>query len=267
MTDESRRAREKDSLAPSGEKPGGGPHVLRDELLRLSLPSTYEDPQKRYAWAASVSYLILLLGVTGMQHPERPAPPPPPPPVFMPVETFVPQSTESLPPEPEPEPLEKPPDPDEPLPEPPTVAAPEPTSVAALTPAVQFSIPVDGPVKVVAVERAEPGPPAVKPAPVVAGPPRPSGPTVFRRSRGGSTDGGSYPEPDYPKEALRLKQQGTATLLVLIDADGAAISSKLHQTSGSEVLDKHTVLFVKKRWKWPPGEPRQYYVPVEYRLQ
>lgn len=254
-------------LATGRAQAGESPYVLRDDLLRLSLPSTYEDPQQRFAWAVSISYLVLLLGVSGMQNPENVKPPAPAPPVFVPIEIFVPKVMDQLPPEPEPEPSEKPPDPSEPLPEPTTSAPPEPTSVAALTPAVQFSIPIEGPVKVVPVERAESGPPAVKPPPVVAGPPKPSGPTVFRPGRRGSTDGGSYPEPEYPRDALKLRQQGTVTLLVLIDADGTAITSKLHQSSGSDLLDRHTLLYVKKRWKWPPGEPRQYYVPVEYRLQ
>lgn len=266
--EKSRNTNQGSPPAPDNGGAEGSPYLLRDELMRLSLPSAYEDPQQRFAWAASISYLVLLLGVSGMQNPEVLKPPTPVPAVFVPIELFVPKLTEQAPPEPEQEAEpDKPPDPAEPLPEPTTIAPPEPTSVAALTPAVQFSIPIDGPVKIVNVERAAPGPPAVTPPPVVAGPPKPSGPTVFRRGRRGSTDGGSYPEPDYPIEALRLRQQGTVTLLVLIDADGTAITSKLHQTSGSDLLDRSTVQYVKRRWKWPPGEPRQYYVPVEYRLQ
>ena len=252
---------------PKGLQDGESPYVLRDELMRLSLPSTFEDPQQRFAWAVSICYAFLFLGIIGIPYPEEAKPPAPIPPVFVAVETFVPTLTETLLPEPEPEQTEQPPDPSEPLSEPTTVAPPEPTSVAALTPAVQFSIPIEGPVKIVNVERAAPGPPAVRP-PIETGPPKQSGPpTVFRRGRGSASDGGSYPEPKYPHEAHRLRQQGTVTLLVLIDADGSPLTSTLHQTSGSSHLDRGTLQYVQKHWKWPPGEPRQYYVPVEYRLQ
>ena len=244
-------------------------YQLSDGLARLCLPEAYQDTQQGLAWLTSICYLVLLIGVGGVKNPEAPPVPPPPQPVFVPVEVFVPQLTEAPPeqqqPEPEPEQAT---DNNEALPDPVASAPPEPTAVAALTPAVAFSLPTVGPVKIVSVERAESGPPTKPIPPVVAQTTtKPAGPTVFRRGSGGTSDGGFYPEPDYPPEAAKLKEQGTVTLHVIISADGSPVDVKLQQTSGSNTLDRYTSQFVRKRWKWPPGQPRQYYVPVEYRLR
>lgn|GEM_PF-243776 len=264
------KSRSLDHPSNPGEPSGGlGSNVysLTDDLARLSLPAEFQDPQQRFAWLTSICYLVILIGVGGIKLPEDIAPPPPPPPTIVPIEVFVPQLTQQEP-EPEPEqPPETPPETQETIADPTSSAPPEPTAVAALTPAVVFSLPTPGPVKIVSVERAEAGPPTKPIPPSTPTPTKPTGPTVFRRGSGNTTDGGFYPEPDYPPEAAKVHEQGTVTLLVIIDADGAAVSAKLHQSSGSTTLDRYTTQFVRKRWKWPRGEPRQYYVPVEYRLR
>jgi protein TonB len=45
-------------------------------------------------------------------------------------------------------------------------------------------------------------------------------------------------KPDYPSASLRLKQEGTVTLRVLIEVDGSVLQTAIDKTSGFNRLDE-----------------------------
>ncbi|WP_372799608.1 TonB family protein [Litorivivens sp.] len=61
----------------------------------------------------------------------------------------------------------------------------------------------------------------------------------------------SYQHVRYPKRALKLNQQGTVLLEVVIDRDGNLVSSKVIQSSGYGALDAAAVTAVEKTAPFP----------------
>jgi TonB family protein len=75
----------------------------------------------------------------------------------------------------------------------------------------------------------------------------------------------SNPMPTYPAQALRSKQEGTVLLRIATDNDGSATSLKVMKSSGSVLLDSHTIEWIRSRWAFPNAE-RTYFVPIVYQL-
>ncbi|MEZ5301678.1 MAG: TonB family protein [Verrucomicrobiales bacterium] len=79
------------------------------------------------------------------------------------------------------------------------------------------------------------------------------------------------PKPNYPATARRRDEQGTAILLVSVNADGKVSAATLRQSSGFDSLDSAALAAVK-RWKFKPahrgGEPMssQVAVPIAFSL-
>ena len=138
----------------------------------------------------------------------------------------------------------------------PVEAPPIPTVVAANTPNVAFSIPVEGPVVLAPITHAAPPPVATRP-------PAPSGSKVFT----GKEEGGSFPQPSYPQEAAQKHMQGTVTNLVVVDVNGVPSSVETFSTSGHFLLDDYSRQWIKRRWRWLPGPTRTYLVPFTWQLQ
>jgi protein TonB len=221
---------------------------VQDDLNRESLPQTQRDPSRKIAWTNAICTTVLGIGLLLRREAQQ----------F----NFKPELVESAPvviPEFVPEPPQQ----DEQVVEDKAEEQPEaavvPVVVAPDASKVNFAVPVTGPT-VKAADFKYAGPP-----PRVTQRPTQSGPTVFRG--GPSGDGGFYEKPPYPRDALLRKEQGDVQLFVVVGEDGTPLEVSTRVSSGSPTLDRESIKFVKRYWRWPAGPRREFYVPLEYHLQ
>jgi TonB family protein len=79
------------------------------------------------------------------------------------------------------------------------------------------------------------------------------------------------PQPVYPVQALRAREQGTVLVLVQVDVNGHVSDARIVHRSGSNILDRAAPNEVR-RWQFEPalhnGQPivASVEVPVSYRL-
>ncbi len=79
-------------------------------------------------------------------------------------------------------------------------------------------------------------------------------------------------QPDYPKRALRMRQEGTVWLRVLISETGARQNITIHKPSQYALLNQAAIKAVKK-WTFAPnivnGQATKSWVeiPVEFKIQ
>ena len=64
---------------------------------------------------------------------------------------------------------------------------------------------------------------------------------------------GTLKPPPYPPISVRLHEQGTTTINLVIGIDGVVKDATLKDTSGSDRLDIAAIDFVKKHWRWEPA--------------
>ncbi len=60
------------------------------------------------------------------------------------------------------------------------------------------------------------------------------------------------------------REQGEGKLEIIMGEDGRVRAARMVRSTGSEVLDAHTVKFVRAKWRGPSGERRV--TTVDYRL-
>ena len=247
------------SKQPSNRGEVARDYTLTSELAKLCLPAASRDENKKLAWASSICFLFLIVGLVGLKPrhaiPRQPIPEPVEvvPVVFTPPEEPTAAS--------QPEILNAVP---EPAPETAVAAPVIATVVAADSAQVAFAVPVEGPV-VLAPARFAPPPPPIEVKPQPAQPqPAPPKPTTFASN---TSDGGMYPDPSYPRLALQQRQQGKVLLYVVVDMNGMPASVQVKDSSGHAVLDKHAADWIKTRWQWPPGSTRYYYVPIIFQIK
>jgi protein TonB len=83
----------------------------------------------------------------------------------------------------------------------------------------------------------------------------------------------SAPPPAYPRDALRIRAEGTVLLQVLVDSDGRPLDVQVQASSGNRSLDEAARKHVLKRWMFRPamrdGRAVQAIglVPVEFALR
>lgn len=221
---------------------------LKSELARFCLPGAARDPNRNLAWVNSICIVFLLIGILGSRPGTVKIKRPPP------IEEIVPAIVEPLPPPPtrieaqqNPEPTEQP--------------KPEARAVVVVTPEtpqINFSVPTIGQLIVPnAIATAPPAEP-LKPIAPVRNQPK----TVTNTGKGGDR-----PAPEYPKMALDLHQQGTVVLTMTADERGMIAGIEVSQSSGSTILDRSALEYVKRHWILPPGAPGQIYeAPIHYTL-
>ena len=61
---------------------------------------------------------------------------------------------------------------------------------------------------------------------------------------------GTHTPPPYPPISVRLHEQGTTTINLVIGIDGVVKDATLKETSGSDRLDIAAIDYVKKHWRW-----------------
>ncbi len=209
---------------------------------------------------------FVLSGVLEKPHTEVEPPPvivqllTPEPPLKLEPPTPEPPKPKPQPPKPEPvkpQPRPEPPRPEQPKPEPakPEVR-PEPVKIEAPATAVA---PAPTPV-------APPAPPA---------PPPPPAPSVAKPSaRTEVSISASYAaanrKPEYPKMSLRLGEQGTVVLTVMVKSDGSAGDVEVKSSSGFTRLDRAAADAVKT-WRFNPATvdgkavDKSYEVPITFK--
>lgn len=90
-------------------------------------------------------------------------------------------------------------------------------------------------------------------------------PRAFRAGEG-AKDGVVAPAPEYPVEARRRGVEGRVKLEMDVDGDGGVATVRMLVSSGSYLLDNHTVGWVKRRWKFPVGRRQLLHTEFVYRL-
>jgi protein TonB len=218
--------------------------------------------------------LIALVVSGALEHPHTEVEPPKvlvqlitPPPKFEPAppEPPKPKPAKAEPPKPQPpkpEPIKPPP----PRPEP---VRSEPPKQEAVKPE-----PHPEPVKI----ESPPAPVAAPPAPVSPpSPPPPAPPAPPAPKPSARTEvsiSASYAaanrKPDYPKMSLRLGEQGTVVLIVMVKSDGSAGDVEVKSTSGFTRLDRAAADAVKT-WRFNPATvdgkavDKSYEVPITFK--
>lgn len=90
----------------------------------------------------------------------------------------------------------------------------------------------------------------------------PSAPALF-----GGAGTGRFPLPPYPSEARRRGLEGNVVLLVEVSKEGQAGVPRIESSSGHASLDRAAVDWIRRRWRWEPGPPRHFRIPIRYQLQ
>ncbi len=214
------------------------------------LPGANEgDPQRRLAWVNSIGLLFLAIGILGARRADD---------AIKPLPSLEETPAALI------EPLTPPPPPltessdaaasDEDKPEVPQVVI-----VTLDTPSIDFAVPTMGNLLVPnALATAPPLMPLRAPAPLTQMP-------IVLTNTGAS---GDRPSPEYPRAAIEQHQEGLVTLALTVDDSGRITDIQVKSTSGSPLLDRHTLDFVQRHWTIPPGQgTRHYEVPIRYRLR
>jgi TonB family protein len=218
-------------------------YELKDELARLCLPAANRDPNLKLAWVNSICILFMLIGIFGARRGVisiKPAPP---------LEEIIPVIVEPmiLPPEETTEKKEN--------------AAenkndtPQVTVVIPQSPNVSFSVPTIGSL--------------VVPASLASAPPlEPMRTAVQISSLNNTGNGGERPQPPYPLIAKQTGEQGTVIVLLSGDAAGNVVSVDMKESSGFPILDRATMDFIKRHWRFPAGtDSRIFQTSITYHLQ
>ncbi len=219
-------------------------YSLASELAKLCLPGADKDENRKLAFACSVCFAVLIIGLAGLRQPAtrftaRPTMMDAVPVVYVPLDQPTQPQTE-------------------------TALQPENLrEVFVTTPQI---IPVVAPNL---TDAAFPVP--IKEPSVVAKPPQFSAvPSNANQQsaviRPNAADGIIRPNLVYPPDARRVRAQGTTLLEIVVAANGKPASVKLKDSTGHDVLDKAAIEWVKK-WLWPPGEIRYYFVPIDFQLK
>jgi protein TonB len=222
---------------------------LKSDLARVCLPDPQGHPQRTLAWLNSICFLFLFVAVFGARL-RLPAPKPVPP-----LEEPVPIIIQPLPQRP-------PPRADQPgrdqateekQPAPPVVV------VTPDSPAISFAVPTVGNLLVPnAIAQAPPGEAQKARAPGGREP----------KSIGSTGAAGDRPQPPYPDMALQLGEQGTVVLLLTVDESGLVQSVTVKESSGSAILDRSALEFVKRHWIVPPGPGgRLFQAAISYQIK
>jgi TonB family protein len=154
-----------------------------------------------------------------------------------------------------------PPDPATPSPAPETVMQPPlrmPVAVAQPGPAIAFAIPVEGPVNIVEASRASYTRSATTGA-IVAKP-------VPQTLTFGQGEGKQL-APEYPRHAIREKQEGGVGVRMVVGQDGRVISAEAFQPSAWPLLNDSAVKTVRQHWRFRPGALRVYEVAIRFELK
>jgi len=78
---------------------------------------------------------------------------------------------------------------------------------------------------------------------------------------------GRQPAPDYPREALSRRQEGTVIIQFMVGVDGQVLSAEVWQGTPWPLLNDAALRTVRGRWHFGAGTVRLYRVPIRFRIQ
>src|SRR5437773_2438211 len=226
-------------------------YSLHSDIAQFCLPAANRDANRKLAYVNSICLLFLAVGIAGLNPPKLEQKIPEPVQEFVPVEIVQPPEPPKVEPQPQQEQPEQQPDTPVEMPQVATVVAADPSQV-------QFAVPVEGPVVFAPAKFAQAPPPA---------PPKPAGRTVVKLT---GAEGGTHPDPSYPRAALEQRQQGTVTVVMTVNPDGSVESIEIKKSAGYMTLDRHVTQWVKNRFKFLPitaDEKRYFEKDVDFQLQ
>ena len=242
-----------------GQNPELTEYTLSSELYRDCLPKNGQDAGRKVIWMNTLCILMLSIGILGVAHPIGL--------VLHPLqESDLPQVIEIL----QSKPDEKVPQESSEEPAPLEETSPQPVQVQPLI--------VAGPKAVVAFAVEVMGPVIISKDPNFAVPP----PREIRRSaapaqsgplrlRAGGGEGSFFPKPssqDYPREALKRREQGAGEFLIRIGLAGEITELKIIASSGSSTLDNAFRQWIRKHYKFGPDYfGKQVIAEFEYRIR
>lgn len=225
----------------------GSTYQLKSDLARVCLPAPERGLEQRLAWMNSVCILFLLIGILGAPSglPSIRKLPPLEQPIPVIVEPLPPAQPAATEPKPEQSDSQKP-------------EAPPVVAVTLDTPKINFSVPTVGNLLV---------PESAAVAPPVA-PLRQPVETQRAPIRITSTgEGGDRRSPPYPDIARQMGVQGTVVLQFSTDPVGAVQSVEVKETSGSSLLDRNALSYIKRHWIVPPVDGNHLFqVAIRYTL-
>jgi protein TonB len=225
---------------------------LKSQLARMCLPAPHAHNERHLAWTNSVCLLFLIIGLVGF----RPAPPPLI--IVKHLEEPAPVVIEAPPPPPSVTELK----PEDVAQQQPDAAPPPVVIVAPPSPAITFAVPTPGGT-LVAPKMYSVTPPAPVSHETAPPPQQPNKPSLLESTG----QGGDRPAPPYPPMAEQLGQQGTVELLLTADEAGLIVSAEVKVSSGSSILDRSSVEFVKRHWTVSQGaRGRLFQARINYKL-
>lgn len=230
------------------------PALAAPDLSRYCLEKDTFDSRRTLAWVNSICFLYLMIGLFGIKQPALEVNRKPViadevvPTVIEPVVQHQVQVVTA----------------DSPTDDlPGTGSGGEGGAVVAVTvdsAAVAFSVPTVGNVLVpMGMSQAPPPNPMQAVAPV-------SSPRLESVQSTGS--GGSRPQPLYPLESRKRKEEGKIVLHLEVDRTGRIVKGTIQESSGFPRLDRAAFDYVMKHWFFGPGpEGRQYEAPIVFQLE
>lgn len=84
---------------------------------------------------------------------------------------------------------------------------------------------------------------------------------------GAGGGGGRFPSPPYPSFARSRGIQGSVMLTILVNAAGAVESAVVAGSTGYSELDNYAAGWVRRNWRFPPGEARSFKLPIVFKLR
>lgn len=133
--------------------------------------------------------------------------------------------------------------------------------VAAPDAVVAFPLPVTGPVQVVETERAT----YARPVEVTQEIAVPSGLPEVRTLVHGQGEG-RQPKPEYPRQALRKRQEGTVVVRFTVGTNGRVHEAALTERSPWPLLNASALRVIRDRWRFADGGVRVYEVAIRFEL-
>ncbi len=162
---------------------------------------------------------------------------------------------------------------------PPAVVMETPPEPVAVVDAFEIPAPpvTVRPLKVAEVtpERPRPAAPSTqlrKAAPAAPGPAAAATPASAGGSGAGPKTGGGKgkaktPQPPYPSFARSGKMTGTVVVSITVDSSGSVVSAGVARSCGFPALDSYTTTYIRRSWRWPEGERRNFTQSVTFRLR
>jgi protein TonB len=154
-------------------------------------------------------------------------------------------------------------------------ALPPLAPVAAPGAAVAFAVPVEGPTRLVEAKQALPRRPAdtaAAPArdarpPNAAAPPPTAAPGSAPQQLTFGEGEGKQPAPEYPREAVIARQEGTVVVRFTVGTNGRVRKAEASTASSSALLNQAAVRAVRETWRFSPGPVRSYEVSIQFELK